>query len=200
MIAGGIGITPILAMARTLKSQAKDFQVHFCAPSPEEAPLLSELNEVCGPRLQRWFSKTGRRFDPDVIGDYSPSMHVYICGPQRLLDSVQARLSAWPVEQLHGEVFQATLDENFKAEPFEATIASNGQRLLVPADKSLLEVLRDSGFLLPSSCELGICGSCECGYSDGVVIHRDKVLPLSRRQDRMMPCVSRARVAVTLDL
>jgi vanillate O-demethylase ferredoxin subunit len=120
--------------------------------------------------------------------------------PHRLVDSVRAHLSGWPEEQVHAEVFQATPDENFKAEPFEATIASSGQRLLVPAEKSLLEVLRENGFSMPSSCELGICGSCECGYREGVVLHRDKVLPVSRRQDRMMPCVSRARVAVTLDL
>jgi vanillate O-demethylase ferredoxin subunit len=113
---------------------------------------------------------------------------------------VQDHLSAWPSEQIHSEVFQVTLDENFKAEPFEATIASSGQRLMVPAEKSLLEVLREEGFIMPSSCELGICGSCECGYSDGVVIHRDKVLPVSKRQDRLMPCVSRARVSVTLQL
>jgi hypothetical protein len=53
---------------------------------------------------------------------------------------------------------------------------------------------------MPSSCELGICGACECGYSDGIVIHRDQVLPLAARQDRMTPCVSRARVSITLDL
>ena len=198
-VAGGIGITPFLSMARTLNTQNRDYTVHYCVRSPQEAPLLSELVEICGPRLQCWFSNTGARFSPELIGDHSPSTHVYICGPERLLDSVQAHLSDWPPEQVHGEVFQATLDENFKAEPFEATIASSRQRLLVPADKSLLEVLRESGFLVTSSCGIGVCGSCECGYRDGVVIHRDKALPVSKRQDRMMPCVSRARVSVTLD-
>ena len=83
---------------------------------------------------------------------------------------------------------------------FEATIASTGQRLLVPADRSLLDVLRENGFIMASSCELGLCGSCECGYRDGMVIHRDKALSVSKRQDRLLTCVSRARVAVTLDL
>ena len=200
LVAGGIGITPFLSMAQTFRSQGKNFQVHYCAPSAQDAPLLSQLVEVCGPRLRCWFSKTGSRFTPDAIGEHSPGAHVYVCGPQRLLDSVQAHLSDWPAEQVHSEVFQATLDENFKAEPFEAIIASSQQRLLVPADKSLLEVLRESGFTTSSSCEMGVCGSCECGYRDGVVIHRDKALPVSKRQDRMLPCVSRARVAVTLDL
>jgi vanillate O-demethylase ferredoxin subunit len=94
----------------------------------------------------------------------------------------------------------SSVDENFKPEPFEATVASTGQRLLVPADKSLLDVLRENDFIMPSSCEMGLCGSCECGYRDGVVLHRDKVLATSKRQDRLMLCVSRARVSVTLDL
>nr|WP_246413246.1 2Fe-2S iron-sulfur cluster binding domain-containing protein [Methylobacterium brachythecii] len=60
--------------------------------------------------------------------------------------------------------------------------------------------MREHGFPLPSSCEMGVCGSCECGYRDGVALHRDSSLPLSKRQDRMMPCVSRARVSLTLAL
>lgn len=200
LIAGGIGITPLISMARTLKRWGKDFTLHYCVRSESEAPLLDELKAICGPSLQCWFSRAGSRFDPAIIRPYDASKHVYICGPQRLLDAVQAALSSWPEEQVHGEVFQMTVDENFKPEPFEATIRSTGQRLLVPADRSLLDVLRENDFPLPSSCEMGVCGSCECGYRDGIVLHRDKVLPNAKRQDRLMLCVSRARVGVTLDL
>ena len=200
LIAGGIGITPLLSMARTLKRWGKDFTLHYCARSASEAPLLDELRDICGPSLQCWFSQGGARFDPAVIGPYEENTHVYICGPQRLLDAVQLALSNWPENHVHGEVFQMTVDENFKPEPFEATVRSTGQRFLVPADRSLLDVLRENDFLMPSSCEIGVCGSCECGYRDGVVLHRDKVLPTSKRQDRLMLCVSRARVSVTLDL
>lgn len=199
-VAGGIGITPLLSMARALKRQGKDFVFHYCARSASEAPLLGELKEICGPRLQCWFSKEGSRFDPAMIGTYDGRRHVYICGPQSLLEAVKSALADWPEDHLHFEAFQMTIDENFKAEPFEAKIASTGQTLLVPADRSLLDILRESGFIVSSSCQMGVCGSCECGYRDGIVIHRDKVLPTSKRQDRMMPCVSRARVSVTLDL
>jgi ferredoxin-NADP reductase len=200
MIAGGIGITPFASMAYALSRADRDFVIHYCARSAVEAPLLSQLKEVCGDRLQCWFSRDGNRFDPARLGSYDPDADVYICGPEKLLDAVRAQLSDWPEDRIHGEVFQATLDENFKAEPFEALIASTGQRLLVPADRSLLEVLHESGFEISSSCGLGVCGSCECGYHDGVVIHRDKSLPMSKRQDRLLPCVSRARVGVTLEI
>lgn len=202
LIGGGIGITPFVAMARRLAAQDAHFVLHDCAPSAERAPLLDELRAVCGERLHEWFSAEGSRFDPAEIGPPRDGTHVYACGPQRLLEAVRARLSeaGWPEAQVHSEVFQATLDENFKPEPFDARIASTGAVLHVPADRSLLQVLRDHGFATASSCELGICGTCICGYRDGVVIHRDVVLPVASRQDRMTPCVSRARVAVTLDL
>ena len=188
-------------MARTLKRRGKDFTLHYCARSASEAPLLAELERhLRADACNAGSPQTAARFDPAAIGPYDEDTHVYICGPQRLLDAVQSALSAWPEDHVHGEVFQMTVDENFKPEPFEATVASTGQRFLVPADKSLLDVLRDNDFAMPSSCEMGVCGSCECGYRDGVVLHRDKVLPTSKRQDRLMLCVSRARVSVTLDL
>ena len=200
LVAGGIGITPLLSMARTLRCWGKDFTVHYSARSASKAPLLAELRDICGPRLQCWFSEGGSRFDPVAIGPYEAGTQAYICGPQRLLDAVQSALNTWPEGHVHSEVFQMTVDENFKPEPFEATVASTGQRFLVPADKSLLDILRENDFIMPSSCEMGLCGSCECGYRDGVVLHRDKVLATSKRQDRLMLCVSRARVSVTLDL
>ena len=202
LVGGGIGITPFASMARVLAASGDDFVVHACARSMAEAPLLAELGDVCGDRLVRWFSSEGRRFDPVILGGPDQGTHVYACGPRTLLDAVSdgALAAGWPADRLHAEVFQTTLDETFKPEPFDVRIASTGEVLHVPADRSILDVLRSSGRSVPSSCELGVCGSCVCGYRDGTVIHRDAVIPLTRRQDRLAPCVSRARVAVTLDL
>jgi len=200
LVAGGIGITPFISMARVLAMQGTEFILHYCAKTPTDAPLLHEVRKICESRLRCWFSKRGSRFDPAVISIDRPDTHVYVCGPERLVEAVRHGLPKLPDARFHGEMFTATLDENFNAEPFEVTIASTGQQLLVPADRSLLEVLRESGFSISSSCELGVCGSCECGYRDGIVIHRDKLLPVSKRQDRLLPCVSRARVSVTLNL
>jgi ferredoxin-NADP reductase len=202
LVGGGIGITPLLPMARSLATAGADFTLHFCARSAADAPLLAEAQAICGPKLRTWFTTGGQRFDPLQLGAPDTGTHIYACGPQRLLDAVTvgALAAGWPDSQIHAEVFQATLDENYKAEPFDVTLASSGAVLHVPADRSLLAVLRDNGVSMPSSCELGVCGSCICGYRDGIVIHRDVVIPLSARQDRMTPCVSRARVSLTLDL
>ncbi len=202
LVGGGIGITPFAAMAHALAASGADFTVHLCARSSAEAPLLAELDEVCRDRLVRWFSSEGRKFDPAVLGGPDEGAHVYACGPRGLLDAIRtgAAAAGWPDDRVHAEVFQAALDENFRPEPFDVHIASTGEVLHVPADRSILDVLRSSGRSVPSSCEMGVCGSCICGYRDGTVIHRDAVLPLAERQDRLAPCVSRARVAVTLDL
>jgi ferredoxin-NADP reductase len=202
MVAGGIGITPFVAGARQLAAAGAEVTLHFAARSAALAPLLPELRAALGPRLVTWFADEGRRLDPAVLGSPAAGTHLYACGPERLLDAVRAQAATigWPDSQLHVEVFQPMLDENFKPEPFDLHLALSGGTLRVPADRSALEVLREHGLPMPSSCEIGVCGTCACGYRDGVVIHRDVVLPVGARQDRMTPCVSRARVAVTLDL
>jgi ferredoxin-NADP reductase len=202
LVAGGIGITPFVSMVRKLVGEEADFELHVCAGSAETAPLLPEIRALCGDRLSTWFSGEGRRFSATAIGAPESGRHLYVCGPTRLLDPVLAHAAAigWPQTQVHTEVFQPINDENFRPEPFDAFIASTGAVLHVPADRTLLEVLRAHGLATVSSCELGVCGSCVCGYRNGRVIHRDAVLPLASRQDCMMPCVSRAHVSVTLDL
>ncbi len=201
LIAGGIGVTPFLAMVQQLRRDGADYVLHYCARSGR-APVLAKLRAICGERLILHFADdpSTLRFDPATLGDPDPDTHVYCCGPQRLTDAVRQATAHWPEAQVHFEVFQATLDESFKAEPFDVTLASTGETLRVPADRSALDVLRAHGLMLPSSCELGVCGACEFGYHGGVVIHRDSVLGVGARQDRVMLCVSRARVAVTLNL
>jgi len=205
-IAGGIGITPILPMTIHLARRGIPFELHYCAHARRTAPFLPLLNEICGPqRLSTYFSDAGdqpaSRLDVEqLLKSVTPGTHVYCCGPQRLTQAFRTVAANWPERYVHCEVFKPTLDENFVPEPFDVKIASTGEVLRIPASKSALEVLRAHGVALPSSCELGVCGACECRYREGTVIHRDSVLDIAARQDRMMLCVSRARVSVTLDL
>lgn len=90
--------------------------------------------------------------------------------------------------------------KEFPPEPFDARIASTGAVLHVPADRSLLEILREHGIDLPFACEDGVCGACECGFVEGAVIHRDSVLTAAERRSRMTPCVSRAGAGACVTL
>ena len=201
-VAGGIGITPFLAMVQAVRKTGTPFKLAYCS-SLARPPFFEELQRHCGDGVT-FYPASGpgrRRFDAFAdLPEPAEGTHLYCCGPQRLTESVRVAASRWPQDHVHFELFQPAFDENFVPEPFGITIASTGQRLHVPADKSALEILRQAGFVLSSSCELGVCGSCECGYRDGAVIHRDAVLSPNARQDRMMLCVSRARGHVTLDL
>ena len=202
-IAGGIGITPFSSMIYGSKKAGTPFVINYCIKSMEDAPLLEQLSQYCAEdELRLWTSRAegGRRFDVADIGPPIEGTHIFCCGPNYLVDAVKIATKALEEDQVHFEVFSATLDENFKPEPFLIKIASTGEIIRVDANQSALEALHQHGFNIATSCGLGVCGSCECEYSEGTVIHRDSVLNVSARQDRMMPCVSRARVSVTLNL
>jgi ferredoxin-NADP reductase len=204
-VAGGIGVTPFVGMVRAVRQNGHDFVLHYCVRSARDAPFLDELRSLCGPaRLQLAISEDAASKRFDAVRAFSTGSetgaHVYCCGPQRLIEAVRAATHSWPRAAVHFEAFAPLRDESFTPEPFDITIASTGETLRVPEDRSALDVLRNRGIKLPSACELGVCGSCICGYRNGTVIHRDSVLSGTDRQDRMILCVSRARVGVTLDL
>jgi ferredoxin-NADP reductase len=203
LIAGGIGVTPLTAMAYRLVRDGKPFALHYCARSERQAPLLAELRALCGDRLRTHFSAgdEARRFDPAAaLAERASGAHVYCCGPARLVEAVRAAAAHWPEEAVHFEFFAPLADYDFEPTPFEIEIGSTGRILAVPADRSALAVLRENGFNVVSSCELGVCGSCECGYRSGTVIHRDVVLEPGARRNRMMLCVSRAEGRVVVEL
>ncbi|MGH1483889.1 MAG: PDR/VanB family oxidoreductase [Geminicoccales bacterium] len=201
-IAGGIGVTPMLAMARALAARGDLRAFHLCEKARPSA-FEDDLSRSPAGAFTMHVSADGpdARLNVEaLIAGLPQDVHIYCCGPRRLIEAVEAATVDWPEEQVHFEVFTPMVDENFNPEPFDVTVASSGQTYRVPADQSALDVLREAGHVLPSSCELGVCGSCECEYTDGTVIHRDSVLRHNARQNRMMLCVSRARVAVTVNI
>lgn len=202
-IGGGIGVTAMASMVYAARSAGKSAELHLCARTKQSAPLLDRLaNLLPKERLHLWLSRAsgGRHLETSLFAEHRPGVHIYCCGPDRLIEAVRDATKAWPEEQIHFEVFAATADENFKAEPFDLKIRSTGEVFRVPADQSAMQVLAANGHLISASCEMGVCGSCACEYSDGEVIHRDRVLGTAARQNKMMVCVSRARNSVTLDL
>jgi vanillate O-demethylase ferredoxin subunit len=206
LVAGGIGITPIAAMAQRLAATRASFELHYCAPDAGHAPLLERLRSVCGPRLKAWFTREPRPspFDPaQVLARRVAGAHLYACGPRRLVDAVLHAAARWPADAVHQERFEPLDDAGFVPDSFSVVIASTGRHIDVPADRSLLEALRTAGFMVPSSCGIGVCGACECGFRaepGSAPIHRDVVLGMQARTQRIMPCVSRASGRIVLDL
>ncbi len=201
LIGGGIGITPMIAMAHALRDAGASFDLHYCARG-SSPPFADLLRELCGDRLLIYGGATGgSRFDPvSILPTPASGTHIYCCGPAGLMEAVRAATTGWPEDHVHGETFKPLLDESFVPEPFEMQLASDGRVLLVHAHESALDVLLRSGLAVLSSCETGVCGSCECGYVAGEVIHRDSLLSAAARKQRFTPCVSRGRGRIVVDL
>ncbi|WNJ87900.1 PDR/VanB family oxidoreductase [Bosea sp. 685] len=203
LLAGGIGITPMISMARALKAQGQAFVLHFFARSRAVAPLLSDLEtEIAAGSLALHFDDdpTSTVNLADLLRDQPDGMHLYYCGPPGFMAWTRANSAHWNSDTVHFEAFQPDLDPDFVPAPFIMQLRSSGRELEVPADVSALTVLRAAGVPLLSSCENGVCGSCECGFVAGEPIHRDAVLTPGAKSDRFIPCVSRAKGRLVLDL
>ena len=193
LVAGGIGVTPILSIARRLTDQGKPFNLIYCTRTPEETAFLDEVNGIDGSVVHHDHGEPDQFYDFwDHFADPG-SEHVYCCGPSPLMEEIKAISGHWTEGRVHFENFNAVAAVRDDDEPFSVTIAGTGETVEVPADRSILESLRAAGVQTTSSCESGTCGTCKCRLVDGDVDHRDLVL-LDEEKDRfIMICVSRAK-------
>ncbi len=201
LLAGGIGVTPLLSMARQCYREGQDFTLHYCARAAAQAAFLPLLRS-CGfaEHVNFHFDNEGdaQRLDINaVLAALPPDAHVYVCGPGGFmawcLDAAAAAGIA--EERLHREYFKA-------AEPaitatdaaFQVQLGAGGRVLDIPADASILTILRANGVEVPASCESGVCGTCLTGVLAGTPDHRDCYLTKAERAagDVIMPCCSRA--------
>tara|TARA_B100000470_G_scaffold98902_1_gene76348 strand:+ start:170 stop:1111 length:942 start_codon:yes stop_codon:yes gene_type:complete len=195
LIAGGIGITPLLSMAYKLKTLRKSFELHMCARSHEYAPFKKELEGFGGLAKTHMHISDG---DPSQRLDVSsllkqplPESLVYCCGPQSLMDAVGQATSDWGAKKIHFETFTPrTLDGSDL--PFHIKIASTGQSFHVNSTTTILEALHQNGIRHPFSCEVGLCRTCVTGYQAGDVEHLDQdALSNEERKGCLTICVSR---------
>ena len=197
-IAGGIGITPVSAMARRAKLLGIDYELHYSGHSRSTMAFLDELAALHGDRLRLYPSDEACRNDLAVLlAVPRADTQVYACGPVRMLEALDACCSAWPVEALRTEHFVSTagpLDAD-KEHPFEVELKDSGVVIAVAANQTLLAALRAANIDVQSDCEEGLCGSCEVRVLGGKVDHRDVVLTRAEREmhTKMMTCCSRAR-------
>ncbi|MCY4310814.1 MAG: PDR/VanB family oxidoreductase [Rhodospirillaceae bacterium] len=195
LVAGGIGITPIYAMAQKLVEKGRAFRAIYCTRSAAETAYAREFAQLCGDRLTLHHDGG----DPDAAFDFwetfeTPTAeHVYCCGPAPLMEEVKAVSGHWREGTVHFEDFRPVEVVRADDAAFTVVLAKSGIELAVPADRTILEALRDAGYKTVSSCESGACGTCKTPYLQGEVDHRDMVLRGEEKTCRVMICVSRAK-------
>jgi len=199
-VAGGIGITPIAAMARRARELGADYALHYSGRRRAAMALLDELAALHGERLHLHVGDEGGRNDlAALLREPVEGTVVHACGPPRMLDAIAAAMAHWPAGSLRVEHFASrggTLDPA-REHAFEVELADSALMLPVRADQTLLAALRAANIDVRSDCEEGLCGSCEVAVLEGAIDHRDLVLTAAERAEgrRMMACCSRARGA-----
>ncbi len=206
LIAGGIGITPMLSMAARLQELGRDYHVHYCSRARGETAFVDEIEARHGDRATFYFDDG----DPtlglsvaDLLRVRPPSAHAYVCGPAGLIRATREAGSDWPSGTVHYELFKGTgadVATGAADQPFEIILQRKGRRLTVPADRSILDVLKSEGFRIRSLCNEGVCGTCRVGLISGEVDHRDDCLDEDEHDEALQVCVSRAKPGQTLVL
>lgn len=198
-VAGGIGITPILPMIRFLQAALQPFKLIYCSRSPERTAFLDFATELASRSEALVHHDAGQ---PDaqldfkaLLGDRALGSHLYCCGPEGLMKAVRAAAEPWPAGTVHWEYFSnaALTSQTGVDRPFRVQLKGSGAFLHVPADRSMLDVLRANGVMVDSSCESGLCGTCKTRYVSGAPDHRDLVLDDVERREFVMICCSRSQ-------
>jgi ferredoxin-NADP reductase len=205
-IAGGIGITPILSMIHHSQAQGLDWRLFYLARAREFAAFRDSITLLGGNRVRFHFdAEAGGLFEftKSSLG-IEPGVHIYCCGPGPMMRAVESFSAAHAENPAHFEWFKRPENpiETSPNKEFTIKLSLSGRVLRVPKDKSILQVLEESGIDWPFSCREGMCRTCETQVIEGVPDHRDYVLSEAERGagKSMMICVSRARTPfLTLD-
>jgi ferredoxin-NADP reductase len=204
LVAGGIGITPFMAMTAQLATLRHDFELHYAMRTEASGAYGKALKESYGGRVTLYRTSLGERIPlADLLEDQPLGTHLYVCGPERMIDSVleSGTLAGWPEESLHCERFLAPPG----GDPFDVRLARSGLDVHVGEHESILEAVEAAGVNPPYLCRGGVCGQCETRVvsHDGVLDHNDHYLTAEEREagQQLMICMSRFRGRqLTLDL
>lgn len=199
LIGGGIGITPLLAMAYRLTSLGKTFEMHYCVRTRSRAAFVDEIANSAfashvtlhyddGPAVQLLSLDT-------CLLQPGADAHVYICGPQGFMDHViaGAQKLGWASDRIHLEYFSATIST--EGDSFTVVAARSGKSVEVPSGKTIAEALQDIGIDVLLSCEEGLCGICLTNVVEGTPDHRDLVQTDDEKQEnqQITVCCSRSK-------
>jgi len=196
LLGGGIGVTPLMAMAAHLDRAGADFDFHYCARSRQAAAFLGELeNSRYAGRVYVHLDNAGAfsiaRDTPSPVA----GAHLYVCGPGPFIDAVieTARHKGWSFGQLHFEKFSAAPETG--GDRFEVTAARSGITVMIDAGQTIAEALLAAGVDVALSCEQGVCGTCLVKVREGIPDHRDTYQTDDEMasNDRIAICCSRAK-------
>ena len=201
LLAGGIGVTPILCMAERLANAGADFEMHYCTRSLERTAFHQRITASgFAPKVHFHFDDGAAQQKLDIaalLAAPASGVHLYVCGPKGFMDAVlnTARAQGWPEDQLHYEFFAGAVTLSESDASFEVQIASSGQIVVVPRDKTVVQALAEAGVDVQVSCEQGVCGTCLTRVIEGIPEHKDLYLTPEEQaaNDQFTPCCSRSR-------
>lgn len=209
LLAGGIGVTPLLAMAQRLNTTDASFELHYCTRTRARAAFLAEIEASrFAARCHAHFDdgEASQKLDLDrLLGQAAANVHLYVCGPRGFMDAVlgTARRLGWPESQLHWEFFAAAPTDKSSDSSFQVRLAASNRLIAVAPDQTIVEALAAAGVTVETSCEQGVCGTCLTRVIEGIPDHRDSFLlpDEQQRNDQMLPCCSRSHSPIlVLDL
>ncbi|MBE9553949.1 MAG: 2Fe-2S iron-sulfur cluster binding domain-containing protein [Proteobacteria bacterium] len=205
LIAGGIGITPLKAMAHSLMADERAFHLHYAARSQSHMAYRSKLALALDGVVTFYPGDEGRRIDIEALLSDAPGDAVfYVCGPNRLIDAVRRTADALGIDckRVRFELFTTATPEAGDT-AFQVRLARSGTELTVAPDQTILDALLDAGVDADYGCKSGTCGTCAVKVLDGTPLHRDSTLSDAERDQAglICPCVSRAASeSLVLDL
>jgi vanillate O-demethylase ferredoxin subunit len=209
LLAGGIGVTPILCMAERLAITGAEFEMHYSTRSRERTAFHERIvSSAYAPHVQFHFDDGAAAQKLDLtalLSTPASGVHLYVCGPKGFMDAVltTARDKGWPEGQLHYEFFAAEVARSESDARFEIKLASSGRIITVPRDMTVTQALAGAGVEIMMSCEQGVCGTCLTHVLEGVPDHKDSYLTPEEQaaNDQFLPCCSRSKTPMlVLDL
>jgi ferredoxin-NADP reductase len=208
LIAGGIGITPLISMIERLEALGRSWELFYCARNRRTAAFRAALDRLAGARPDR----VHFNFDQEpggavldlqaVVACAPPKAHLYCCGPVPMLASFEEATSGLAREQVHVEYFSAK-EAPAVVGGFTLQLARSEKTIQVEPGKTMLGALLAAGIKVPYSCKEGVCGACETMVLEGTPDHRDQVLTPGEQavNDRVMVCCSGSKSeTLVLDL
>jgi vanillate monooxygenase ferredoxin subunit len=201
LLAGGIGVTPILCMAERLAIAGASFEMHYATRSRERTAFHDRIVQSgFAPKVQFHFDdgdEAQKLKLAALLATPTAGTHLYVCGPKGFMDAVlaTARANGWPQAQIHYEYFGAEVASKVDDGSFEVRLASSGKIVAIPKDQTVCEALAKAGVEVLTSCEQGVCGTCITRVLEGEPDHRDLYFTPEEqaKNDQFTPCCSRSK-------